>query len=367
MKVYAKGNKLKYQTKDTSGHVYHQIKTKADAYLNDPKMKRMGQIALWIKFISLCAIIGISYNFLIHATTFNALLISYLIFGFVFLLLGINFGHDAAHHCVSGNRIVDSILFQLIFGLQGLSSYIWQIRHNFSHHIFPNVYENDTDLEISDLILLSPHQKKLAVHKYQHIYAIFLYMLFSLSWIFVVDFKMLTRKKHANINIGKVPVFELVKLVIIKAAYICIFLVLPAHYSSLSYWAVIGAYLIMNIVVSVFLAFTFFISHHVNETEYLDAIDHEKTVPDSWIRRQIVSTVDFNTHSAVANYLFGGFNLHVAHHLFPGLSHIYYPRLTRMIKETLEENNLNWYQSYSFFDGVVSHLSLLKKNGRMHA
>ena len=71
----------------------------------------------------------------------------------------------------------------MVFGLQGLSGYVWQIRHNFSHHIFPNVYENDTDLEISNLIRLSPTQKKLPIHKYQHIYAPFIYMTFSLAWM----------------------------------------------------------------------------------------------------------------------------------------------------------------------------------------
>ena len=120
----------------------------------------------------------------------------------------------------------------------------------------------------------------------------------------------------------------------------------------------------MNVVASVFLAFTFFISHHVMEADYAQAEVTNKMVPDSWVHHQIVTTIDFLPESPLANYIFAGFNLHTAHHIFPEVSHVHYPALTRIIKETMEENNLNWYKSYSFMDGVRSHFKKLKKNGQ---
>ena len=364
MRTYEKANKLKFQTKDSPEHVFNQIREKANAYFASTKAPRHGNFFLAFKFFSMAALIGLGYYGVLHATNFIVLLLSYMLFGFMFLIMGINFGHDGAHHCVTGNRRLDNFIFQMVFGLQGLSGYVWQIRHNFSHHIFPNVYENDTDLEISNLIRLSPTQKKLPIHKYQHIYAPFIYMTFSLAWIFFVDISMFSRSKHANLRLGKVPFSEVIKLITIKITYLFIFLYLPIHYSSLSLETVVLAYLLMNVVASVFLAFTFFISHHVMEADYAQAEVTNKMVPDSWVHHQIVTTIDFLPESPLANYIFAGFNLHTAHHIFPEVSHVHYPALTRIIKETMEENHLNWYKSYSFMDGVRSHFKKLKKNGQ---
>jgi linoleoyl-CoA desaturase len=362
MKSFEKKSKLKYETKDSNEQIYGQIKDEVNNYFISKNIPKHGNIALWLKMAVLFILLGGAYYSLIHSHSFVTLLFSFIGFGFIFLVVGINIGHDAAHHCVTGNKRVDNVLFQIIFGLQGLSGYMWQIRHNFSHHIFPNVYNNDTDLEISKLILLSPHQKKLAIHRYQHLYIIFIYMLFSLGWIFYLDFALLFKKQQANLKLGKIPPAEILKLVIIKLVYLFIFLVLPVILTHLPFVYILSAYVIMNFLVSVFLAFTFFISHHVLETEYAE-VKNKVVETESWIQHQITSTVDFSTESVIGNYIFGGFNLHIAHHIFPNVSHIHYPAITRIIRETLEKNNLPWYKSFSFREGVVSHFSLLKKNG----
>ncbi len=363
MKSYAKSNKLKYETKDSPDQVHQQIREKATAYFKGHRSRR-ANVALWLKALSLVVLIGLSYYSLLHSGTFLILLLSYIAFGFTFLLLGINIGHDAAHNCVTGNHRVDNVLFQIIFGLQGLSGYVWKLRHNFSHHIFPNIYDNDSDLELSKLVLLSPHEKKMSIHKYQHIYVPFMYIWFSLIWIFYVDFAMLFKKKHANIKLNRVPPLEYIKLIVIKATYLYTFLYLPHFFTGLPFTTILVAYLIMNFSISLFLAFTFYISHHVLETKYAEARYENTLVKSSWIRHQIVSTTDFNIDSKLGNYIFGGFNLHVAHHIFPEVSHVHYPALTKIIRETLDENQLNWYKSFGFFEGVASHLSLLKKTGR---
>ena len=63
----------------------------------------------------------------------------------------------------------------------------------------------------------------------------------------------------------------------------------------------------------------------------------------------------------MANFIFGGFNLHIAHHVFPEINHTHYPALTQIIKEVLAENNLDWYKSFTFFQGVRSHIKHLKR------
>ncbi|MDB5012196.1 MAG: fatty acid desaturase [Daejeonella sp.] len=359
-----KRGKLKYGSKDVPEKIFRQIRAKTDRYFALTRSSKNANRLLGIKIGVLILIIGLAYFTLLHSTSFAQLLISYTFFAGAFLILGINIGHDAAHHCFTGNKKTDDFFFQLIFGLQGLCGYFWQKRHNQAHHVYPNIPDHDSDLEMTGLLLLNPNQKTRFFHKYQHLYAPFLYMLFSLVWIFYQDFEMFFIKDQANLKFEVIPVVEWVKLFVIKISYIIIFLVLPFHFSPLPIQTLLIAYFLMNFILSLFLAFTFFISHHVLETVYSSPDKEKNIMNNSWFCHQIITTVDFNEESQMANFIFGGFNNHVAHHLFPEISHIHYPVITRIIKKTLKENKLDWYKSFSFFYGVQSHLRHLKLTAR---
>lgn len=68
-------------------------------------------------------------------------------------------------------------------------------------------------------------------------------------------------------------------------------------------------------------------------------------------------------YSRIANFIFGGFNNHVAHHLFPHIHHIYYPDLNKILYKILVENGVQPNQT-TYWGGVCSHLRLLKRMGR---
>jgi linoleoyl-CoA desaturase len=116
----------------------------------------------------------------------------------------------------------------------------------------------------------------------------------------------------------------------------------------------------MHFILSIYLSFTFFISHHVSEVDYFDTLPQESIIGSSWIKHQIITTIDFHPENKFANFLFGGFNLHIAHHIFPDVSHVHYPALTRIIRTTLAEHELDWYKSFTFVEGIQSHLRHLK-------
>ena len=306
-------------------------------------------------------IIG-GYWSLTQLETFSGALAAYFLLTFTSLILSINLGHDAAHHAVTGNKRTDDFIFQTIFALQGLSGYVWQVRHNYSHHVLPNVKEHDTDLELTGLILLQPDAETARwYHRYQHIYAPFLYAFTSFHLLFVQDFKFFLEKDHANLHFARIPIIEWVKMLSFKMLYFGLTFGLPMAFGSLSFLQVVAAWALIHMSVSVFVAFTFFISHHVTELDYVDSGAAHDLISDSWIHHQITTTIDFEPDNAFANFLFGGFNLHVAHHVFPEISHEHYPAMTRMIRQVLADNNASdWYKSFSFTEGCVSHLQHLK-------
>lgn len=352
-----KHKKIKYVKKDSGGLLYAEIKRKKDLYLAINHFSKFGNFKLLFKGFLFLFVAIIAYSLLLNSGSYLQLQIAFLFLGLSLLLIGINFSHDAAHNCLTGNKKLDSLILDISFGLQGINPYLWKIRHNHSHHPFPNIYGYDSDLDITKLLYQNPYQKKHWLHRYQHLYAPLLYMLSSIIWIFYTDFKFFLKKEHANLSSINHSKLEWWKLVFAKLFYLTYLIVFPVLFGKLQLLTVLISFVIMHLLLSLFLTLTFFISHHVMETQYYEVENNKLNI--SWVEQQIASTLDFHAESKVANFFFGGFNAHVAHHLFPEVCHIHYPVLTKLIKESLNNHKVK-YKSLSFGRAISSHFSLLK-------
>jgi linoleoyl-CoA desaturase len=63
----------------------------------------------------------------------------------------------------------------------------------------------------------------------------------------------------------------------------------------------------------------------------------------------------------VINFVYACFNHHVAHHLFPDVSRIHYPLITKEIARFAREYNLP-YKRYGLVYAIRSHFIMLKGN-----
>lgn len=118
----------------------------------------------------------------------------------------------------------------------------------------------------------------------------------------------------------------------------------------------------MHFVQSLFLLFTFFITHHVEATDYPQT-DKDGSIQCSWFKNQIISSNDLHPFRRIVNFILGGFNNHIAHHLFPQVHLIYYPKLSRFIYRVLAEHSI-YPNKTSYVGGVLSHLRWLKEMGK---
>jgi linoleoyl-CoA desaturase len=144
-----------------------------------------------------------------------------------------------------------------------------------------------------------------------------------------------------------------------KTIYVIIILVLPILYSQQTWQVVFIGFLFMHLTQSLFLLFTFFMTHHVEETTY-PTTDKQGFINTSWLMNQIKSSNDMHPFSETVNFILGGFNNHIVHHLFPHVHHIHYPNLNKILYEILEKNNIKPNQT-SYWGGIISHLRLLKR------
>ena len=319
---------------------------------------RSSSLIIWIKAIVLLLLSISSFIVSLQSGKSWIIIPAYIFCGWSLLLLGFNLAHDAAHNSLPVSKRMNRFIFETVFVLLGANPYLWKIRHIHSHHPYPNVEGCDADIELTRLLRFSEKQPHLGIHRFQHLYAPLLYTTYTLYWIFYKDIVLFFRKKQANITFSRHPLTEWIKLFAYKIIYLFIFLGMPIlmHPGSYSSWLL--AFLLMHMINSLFLLFTFLISHHVPQT-HADEASHEP----SWLTQQISSSADFHAESGWAYWIFGGFNAHTAHHLFPRICHVHYPEVTKIIRESLQKHGLP-YHSFSFAAGIRYHLRFLKQTGK---
>ena len=155
-----------------------------------------------------------------------AFLALYVLGGLAQTFLLLNIAHDSNHNAISSRSAINKSL-NYVFDLCGISSYMWRILHHRGHHSCINLHGEDDAIEGRGLFRFTPHDPRTPLHRFQHIYALFLYALFSLEYVFVRDFQSFFFPGHAYLTRTKHPLREYVVLFAGKAFYLTYMLVLP--------------------------------------------------------------------------------------------------------------------------------------------
>lgn len=353
--------KIKFQ-KD-SALFYKALKEEVQ-HLLTPKNLQYAQRFLWLKLLFFSSLFVGAYVHLVlgsNTASWPLLLVNYIFIGWSGILLAFNAAHDAAHQTFGKSKRINALIYHITFNLQGVNARLWKIRHIASHHIFANVDGCDADIDDNPFIRLSPTHPKFWWHQYQHIYASVLYCLYTLHWILIKDFIYLNKRELANLKNISYPLWVGVELLLWKVIYITYMIVIPVYITSFSLGQILLAFVLMHVFISLFFVFTLIISHLFDTTEF-PVSDESGYLPHSFYRHQLAVSLDYHPTSWWANWLFGGFNSHSAHHLFPTLPHTLYVELTPFIKKTALRFNYP-YHELNIFRAVQSHFRYLKRMG----
>lgn len=214
------------------------------------------------------------------------------------------------------------------------------------------------DIEQSAIIRLSEHQEYEDRHAYQHWYMPLAFCFYTLIWFFVRDFRDIKIKIFGNKEVESHPNIELVKLFLAKIVHVLFFFGIP-YMMGATWLAILGGFLLFHLTASVITTFAL-VSTHVGEDQEIIAPNANGELPYSWAEHQLRTTADFATNNKMLTHYFGGFNHHVAHHLFPYISHIYYPYITPLIKKHAEASGLPYMCFPNLYRTSISHLKRLK-------
>ncbi|WP_317196166.1 fatty acid desaturase family protein [Hymenobacter siberiensis] len=181
--------------------------------------------------------------------------------------IGFNICHDALHGAFSANKRVNQV-FSLLFNLVGANSYVWNLTHNVVHHTYTNIPGHDEDIEVAPgLIRLSPEELWRPWQRYQHLYALPLYGLASLSWLFRKDYVKFCQAQigaHVSHHLRR----EYVNLFGYKALYYLLFIALPLAVVPLPWGQVLLGFLVLHLVEGVVMGLVFQLAHVVEGTTF---------------------------------------------------------------------------------------------------
>lgn len=292
-----------------------------------------------------------------------ALLISLLVMSLGLGGIGLSVMHDANHGAYAKRGWINTVLGYSM-NLIGANAFNWKMQHNVMHHSFTNVHEEDEDISPRGALRLSPHSEWKTLHRYQFIYAWFLYGLMTIVWLFFKDYIRLAMyhknglAKRQNANVTR----EWFILIGTKVLYIGYIFILPLIFTQLSWWAILLGIFIMHYIAGFILAIIFQPAHVVEGTAY-PLPDENRKMENNWAVHQLLTTSNFGNNSRWFSWYVGGLNFQIEHHLFPNICHVHYRKIAHLVKQTASEFGLPYRSTRTFFGALVSHMRILKQLG----
>jgi linoleoyl-CoA desaturase len=323
---------------------------------------KKGNCQMYLKTAVILACFVASYVLLVFVaeTVWHGLVLVFLLALFT-VGIGFNIAHDAGHKAYSETPWVNKVM-AMTMDLVGGSSYMWFWKHGVIHHRFVNITGYDTDIDLGVLGRLSPHQKRLPFHQWQHLYLWFIYGFLAVKWEFVDDFLNISSGRIGKHRFPRPTAWELVIFVTGKAVFFTWAFVIPLFFHP--WYAVLFFYSVGVLVLGATLSVVFQLPHCVEEAEFPLPPQDSAQMERPWAVHQALVTVDYDRSNPVVSWFFGGLNFHKEHHLFPTICHIHYPAITKIVEETCRDHGIRYHEHKSFWEGIAAHYRWLKKMGK---
>ena len=347
--------------RNTSKSTFHQeLKKRVQEYFSENQIEQTGNFSLYFKAILMWSLYIALYVHLVFFTPHLALAaFECLIMGGLTAGIGFNVMHDGGHESFSNSKFWNKIAAFSVNGL-GASMQMWKNKHNIIHHTYTNIDGVDDDIEIKPLLRMCPTQKKYKVHKFQHIYVWFLYSFLLIIWVFATDYQKYFKKKIGIVPIKKMSAFDHFAFWTAKVGYYFMMIALPIYMVGFVNWLV--GFLILSMFAGFVLSIVFQLAHTVEETAFPIPVENND-IENEWAIHQVQTTANFATKSKLISWLVGGLNFQIEHHLFPKISHVHYPEISKIIKSTCDEFDIKYIEYKRMRDAVISHTLHLKKMG----
>ena len=343
--------------------IHAVLKNRVQQYFDNLGKKQTGDRKIFTKAIVLVTLMAAIYIHIVFFTPeWPLALFECAMLGFVISGVGFNVMHDGAHGSFSRYKWLNNFAAWSLNFLGG-NAFMWNMKHNMIHHSFTNVEGVDDDINAGIMLRMNEHQKKLWMHRFQHTYFWFLYMLLYIFWMFVSDYKKYFTKRIGDVPLKTMTTADHIKFWGGKIVHAGVYIVLPIFMVGFVPWLL--GFLTMGMVAGFVLSIVFQLAHTVEHTHFpLAHIDTNK-LPDEFAIHQIKTTANFATQNKVISWMVGGLNFQIEHHLFPKISHVHYPAISQIVRNVCQEYNIPYLEYPTMAKAIGAHYRYLRQLGQM--
>jgi linoleoyl-CoA desaturase len=347
--------------RDTAFQV--EIRRRVEEYFRATGRRQRDCWPMYLKTVLLLATFATSYVLLVFVAQnwWHGLLLSILL-GLSAAGIGFNVQHDGGHQAYSSSSWINRVM-ALTLELIGGSSYLWHWKHVVLHHTYANITGHDTDIDLGGLGRFTPHQKRRAYHRWQHVYLWPLYGLLAIKWQLVDDFRKVASGRISGQPVPRPMGWDLVIFVAGKAVFFTLAFGMPLLVHPVA--AVLVGYVVAAVVAGAVLSVVFQVAHCVEEAQFPVPRADTGRIEHAWAVHQVETTVNFARRSRVVTWLLGGLNFQVEHHLFPRICHVNYPAISQIVEATCRDFGIAYAEHRSFRAGIASHFRWLRRMGHL--
>jgi linoleoyl-CoA desaturase len=144
----------------------------------------------------------------------------------------------------------------------------------------------------------------------------------------------------------------------VKIYHAAVFVVIPIYVVGWLSWLV--GFLVATLFAGFVLSIVFQLAHTVEDTSFPIAVQPENKMPDEFAAHQILTTANFATKSRVVSWLVGGLNFQIEHHLFPKVSHVHYPAISKIVKEACADFKLHYIEYPTVLSAIKAHFKFVR-------
>lgn len=342
---------LKYEIKDKTyekefnfdeNMFYFKLKDKVKNYFTNNKINHHTDI-FWVIKVSVQMIIYLS-SFILSCyfknIPFFFRLILNIISGHMFIQCGFTIMHDASHHAVSYNKNVNELLTSVWNSLALWNTQVWYKHHTIMHHSFTGSKKDPDTIHFNPFVRKSIQERPGKYLKFNKYATLFYLNIFPGMWLGQVIAYHLGLLKN---RLWRMSIKYKLKL---HELMLSLFTTFSLLYSG-------SIYLIFSFIIICNITYSFCIlpDHDTFETHSNLVYDTKNT---DWGELQVRNSGNFLTNNSWINYFYGGINYQIEHHLFPTISHIHYPEISKIIKKTCDEHNIPYVEHQNIFNTISS-------------
>lgn len=271
-------------------------------------------------------------------------------------------GHSSSHNGTSDRLWVNRVLMLFSYGIVfGTSTMWWRHKHVAVHHVTPNVIGLDDDVDLLPWFALTEEGYRSGSPGWRWYYrhqwlvlpvALGLTALNMMrkSWIYLLgelrDPSRRTRMHWCDLGV--------------LVAHYSLFLLVPLLWYPAG--SVVGFFVLRGALLGYAVFATAAPAHFPAEASFLssegfrDRAEYRRH--SDYLLLQTVTTVNFRT-GRLGRFLCCGADFQIEHHLFPGISHAYYPRMSPILRRFCEENGYP-YRTIGWWEGIRKSLAVFR-------